>query len=132
MVNARRDQATWRVEWRNKAPRADFMRPTNNTLATAGAVMLDPSFGRMDKKLAAMRGVPQSVSDKLIFSVWIPARDLTAAFSEMEIMTSLISKLQPASCSNNVLQDYSKCGYQLCLPESGCLLQAGRTPGDDL
>lgn len=107
MVASRRDQA-WHAEWRNKAPQVEFSLPTDDALASAEKAMLDPDRNADDKKAAALRGVPQLVSSELTYSMWIPARDLTATFSDTEIMTSLGSDPQPAIWSANVshLRDF--------------------------
>ncbi|RLN73287.1 hypothetical protein BBJ28_00026871, partial [Nothophytophthora sp. Chile5] len=101
MPPARRDQA-WHSEWKNKAPRAEFSFPTDATFAEAEEAMLDPDRDAQDKKFAALRGVPQPVSNDLCFPMWIPARELTSTFSDTEIMTSLGSGSQPAIWSANI------------------------------
>ena len=40
------------------------------------------------------RGEPQQVAPELFFPMWIPARELSATFSDTEIMTSLGSTAQ--------------------------------------
>ncbi|OWY92588.1 hypothetical protein PHMEG_00038352 [Phytophthora megakarya] len=70
--------------------------------------MLDPTRSTSDKKFAALAGVPQAGSNDLAFPMWIPAKDLTATFSDTEIMTSLGSGPQPAIWSANTqhLRDF--------------------------
>ncbi|KAG2502930.1 hypothetical protein JM16_008944 [Phytophthora kernoviae] len=109
MVTSPRN-TSWRAEWRAQAPRAEGRRPTDATLADAERTFLDPGSSSIDRKFAALKGVPTPVANESCFPMWIPAKVLTATFSDTEIMTSLGSDQQPLVWRSSVvhLRDF-KC-----------------------
>ncbi|KAI9910666.1 hypothetical protein PsorP6_010167 [Peronosclerospora sorghi] len=93
MTGPQRDKK-WRQSWQNAAPRVELSHPTDAVFEKAEAALLDEGRDDCDKRCAALAGVPQQVSPELCLPMWIPARDLTATFSDTEIMTSLGSTAQ--------------------------------------
>uniref|UniRef100_K3XDM2 Uncharacterized protein n=1 Tax=Globisporangium ultimum (strain ATCC 200006 / CBS 805.95 / DAOM BR144) TaxID=431595 RepID=K3XDM2_GLOUD len=102
------------MDWRNaylvNAKRISTPRPTDAAFAEAEQVLLDPSSTPLERKQAALRGVPPIVPFDSCFPMWIPAKFLTATFSDTEIMTSLGTEQQPAEWTNAIpyLRDF-KC-----------------------
>ncbi|KAJ8509383.1 hypothetical protein ON010_g18771 [Phytophthora cinnamomi] len=107
MPGPQRDKK-WRAAWQNAAPKADYTRPTDAIFEKAEKAFLDPERDGRDKRCAALAGVPQQVSPELCFSMWIPAGNLTASFTDTEIMTSLGATPQSASWSKSLehLRDF--------------------------
>lgn len=84
----------WRQTYQDSRPREDYSRPIDAVFEKAKSALLDPDRNSQDKRCAALAGVPQQVSMELCLPMWIPARDLSATFSDTEIMTSLGSTPQ--------------------------------------
>ncbi|ETN04261.1 hypothetical protein PPTG_23662 [Phytophthora nicotianae INRA-310] len=101
MPGPQRDKK-WRQEWQNSAPRAESSRPQDSIFENAENVLLDPDRSPEDKRFAALAGAPQQVSPELLLPMWIPARELTATFSDTEIMTSLGSTPQTLTWTSNL------------------------------
>ena len=106
---AQRDRK-WRQAWQTTANRVKFSRPTDAVFAKAETALLDPARDVHDKRCAALAGVPQQVSPELCLPMWIPARELSATFSDTEIMTSLGSTTQSPlwSKSLELLRDFKR------------------------
>ncbi|KAF4138708.1 hypothetical protein GN958_ATG12103 [Phytophthora infestans] len=107
MTGPQRDKK-WRQAWQNTAPRAEFSRPQDAIFASAENAMLDPDRSPEDKRFAALAGTPQDVAPELLLPMWIPARELTATFSDTEIMTSMGSTPQTTTWTSNLghLRDF--------------------------
>ena len=86
----------------------DFSRPTDAVFAKAETALSDPGRDVRNKHSAALAGVPQLVSPELRLPMWIPARELSATFSDTEIMTSLGSTTQSPLWSKSLehLRDF--------------------------
>ncbi|GAB9465706.1 Pollike protein [Globisporangium polare] len=100
----------WRATWRESAQRVTAPRLTDAVFAAAEHVFIDPLRTADDRKAAALRGTPPAVPADTCFPMWIPAKFLTATFSDTEIMTSLGSDQQPPVWNSSVpfLRDF-KC-----------------------
>ncbi|UIZ28542.1 hypothetical protein KXD40_009205 [Peronospora effusa] len=107
-VNRPQRDRKWRQAWQTTANRVDFSRPTDAVFAKAEHALLDPERDVHDKRCAALAGVPQQVSPELCLPMWIPARELSATFSDTEIMTSLGSTAQSPLWSKSLehLRDF--------------------------
>ncbi|KAI9990431.1 hypothetical protein PInf_021402 [Phytophthora infestans] len=90
MTGPQRDKK-WRQAWQNTAPRAEFSRPQDAIFESAENAMLDPDRSPEDKRFAALA-----------------ARELTATFSDTEIMTSMGSTPQTTTWTSNLghLRDF--------------------------
>jgi hypothetical protein len=94
---------TWRNEWRARAPAPEPKRPADVVLADAERAFNDTTISATDRKLAALKGTPTPVAADECFSMWIPAKELTATFKDTEIMTSLGGSTQPTKWSDSVI-----------------------------
>uniref|UniRef100_A0AAV1VDP4 Uncharacterized protein n=1 Tax=Peronospora matthiolae TaxID=2874970 RepID=A0AAV1VDP4_9STRA len=83
-----------RQAWQRAAPRVQFSRPTDAVFAKAEDAFLHPDRDALDKRYAALAAVPQQVSTELCLPMWVPARELSATFSDTETLTSLGSATQ--------------------------------------
>lgn len=100
----------WREEWRATQSVSQTPRPTDAIFAEAEQMLADPLASESDRRAAALKGLPAAVAADTCFPMWIPAKFLTATFSDMEIMTSLGSDPQPATWTSSIafLRDF-KC-----------------------
>ncbi|KAI9990780.1 hypothetical protein PInf_018349 [Phytophthora infestans] len=103
MTGPQRDKK-WRQAWQNAASRAELSRPQDAVFENAESVMLDPDRTPADKRFAALTGC----RPELLLPMWIPARELTATFSDTEIMTSMGSTPQTTTWTSNLghLRDF--------------------------
>lgn len=93
----------WRKEWRANTSRNQITIPTDATFAEAERAFQDKDRSAMERKAAALRGVPTPVNSDQCYHMWIPARDLTSTFSDTEIMTSLGADQSSALWSSSVV-----------------------------